>query len=170
MRTNFELKHAAAETRPCEDPFSGFVWRIRRIGSRRYQDHLQAAIKQAGLQRAAAGKAAGIDVCLDDIDADALASSDGVALLIDGIDGLEDEDGSPMEYTEEIGRHLLGLDLPVEWAPWDSDKNERTETGWMTLGTALRAWVLEEASNGQKYLDAFKERAGKNSGGPSDSL
>lgn len=169
MRTNFEMKHAAAETRPCKDPLSGFTWRIRRIGSRKYQDFVEAAVKKAGLQRAAAGKLAGVEVSLDDIDVEALTSADGVVLLVDSIDGLEDEDGKSMKYTDEVGKHLLALTEPVEFSQWDEEKGKREDAKWMSLGVALRSWVLEEANNGQKYLDEYKERAVPNSGGPSAS-
>lgn len=67
--------------------------------------------------------------------------------LVANVVGLEDESG-PVDYSPKVGVEILSLETPFGIEYEDGDLYIAPSA---TLGAALRAWVLHEANQTEKY-------------------
>ncbi|OQC42265.1 MAG: hypothetical protein BWX64_00282 [Acidobacteria bacterium ADurb.Bin051] len=171
MRTNLSRRFVAfRDSREVPDPWGfGTVWTIRREGAAAVQRALgeiqrknpiaraainataratlAASLRSGGnadeLARAALEREVGrFELGEEDLERLSADAAENVLARIAGWEGLTDEDGAPIPYSEAAARELLAAsDFVDDGLPY----------GGQELGRALSQWILEESRASEAF-------------------
>lgn len=208
VKIDVQLKQSASDFRWVTDPWNGWEFEIarenygpfkkwaekNRKNSRYYRQVAKAG--QANLVLNPDGKASEkiLGKMIDGLDPEDLEklgelAKEGMAeTRIRAVRGITDKESRPLEYTPDLGKFLLALDVPVqEWVDEDDyidaegnpkldDDGEpkKMPTGddlnWISLGDALFRFLSKQSGKLELFRTDLVDAARKNSEVPSVSI